>query len=165
MNNTRNIARGGLYVALTVILTYIAGIIPTSKLSLLTVISAIIPYSILTTGVKNSFIVYFAASLLSLILGFKGIAFAYLLFFGLYGFVKYYVEALDKMVIEFILKLLFFNLSMGILYFAYRALFTEAISSKLPIYLIIIGAEVVFVIYDYALTLIINYIRTKFIKK
>ncbi|MDT8718712.1 hypothetical protein IAI10_18810 [Clostridium sp. 19966] len=165
MNNTKNIARGGLYAALTVILIYISGIIPTSKLSLLTIVSAIIPYSILTTGVKNSFVVYFAASLLSLILGIKGIAFAYVIFFGLYGFVKYYVEALDKMVIEFIIKFVFFNLSMGILYFAYSSLFTDSLSTKLPIYLIIIGAEIAFIIYDYALTLIINYIRTKFIKK
>ncbi|MDP4089573.1 MAG: hypothetical protein Q8930_09930 [Bacillota bacterium] len=165
MNKTMNIARGGLLAALTVLLIYMTNIVPTSRLTLLTVASAVIPYSILTTGARNSFIVYGAASALSLLLvGFRSATVAYVIFFGLYGFVKYYVEAINKIPYEIVLKLVYFNVSLFAIYMLYSTLFTDSISDKLPIYLIIAGAQAVFFIYDYALTILISYIRKRFIK-
>lgn len=164
MNKTLNIARGGLFTALTVLIIYITGITPTSKLTLLTAASAIIPYSILTTGIRNSFVVYAASSALSIIIGFRGAALAYLIFFGLYGFVKYYVESLNKILYEILIKLVYYNISLYAIYMIYRSLFTSNFSTKLPIYVLIAGAQVAFFIYDYALTLLINYIRRRFIK-
>jgi hypothetical protein len=165
LNKSLNIARGGLLIALTVLLIYITSVAPTSKLTLLTVASAIIPYSIMTTGVKNSLIVYVAASILSFILApSKAEPAAYMLMFGLYGFVKFYVEALNKVVFEIILKLIYFNTTFFILYSLYTGLFTSAIGSELSIYLLIAGAQIAFFIYDYAMTIVINYIRKRFIK-
>ena len=165
MNKSLQIARGGLFIALTVLLIYIAGMSPTSKLTILTAASAIIPYSIMTTGIKNSFIAYIAASILSLILvGPKAEPVSYGVLFGLYGFVKYYIEALNKTVYEIFLKLIYFNLCFFILYSLYTLLFTSVISSSLPIFALIAGAQAAFFIYDYALTIIINYIRRRFIK-
>ncbi|OPJ61217.1 hypothetical protein [Clostridium oryzae] len=165
MSNAQKIARGGLYTALTVLIVYFSNILPTSKLSLLTLASAIIPFSILTTGVKNSAIVYAASAVLAFLIGAKGMALSYAVFFGLYGFVKYYVESLRKTLYEIPLKLVYFNLSIFIIYKLYSALFTAEMTSKLPVYAIIAAAEVGFVIYDYALTEIIAYIDNKFIKK
>ncbi len=164
MSRTLKIARGGLYAALTVLLLYITNILPTSKLTLLTAASAIIPYSILTTGVRNSFIVYGASSVLSLIIGLRGAAVAYIMFFGLYGFVKYYVEAMNKIPYEILIKLVYYNISLFVIYNVYTGLFTSSLDAQLPIYVLIAGAQAVFFIYDYALTILINYMRKRFIK-
>lgn len=164
MSRTLKIARGGLYAALTVLLLYITNLLPTSKLTLLTAASAIIPYSILTTGVRNSFIVYGASSVLSLIIGLRGAAVAYIMFFGLYGFVKYYVEAMNKIPYEILIKLVYYNISLFVIYNVYTGLFTSSLDEQLPIYVLIAGAQAVFFIYDYALTILINYMRKRFIK-
>lgn len=165
MNKSSNIAKGGLSLALIVILLYIASIAPSSKLTILTISSAVIPYSILTTNAKNSFIVYVAASILSLLLiGPKMETISYLLFFGLYGFLKYYIERLNKVLYEIILKVLYFNVSLAILYVLYSKLLISGVPETLPIYVILLLAQVAFFAYDYALTIIINYIRKRFIK-
>ncbi|WP_139905244.1 hypothetical protein [Clostridium thermarum] len=165
MNKSLNIARGGLLIALTVLLIYISSVSPTSKLTILTVASAMIPYSIMITGVKNSFIVYAATSILSFILtASKAEPVAYILLFGLYGFIKYYVESINKVLLEIILKLVYFNATFFILYSLYTELFTSPINIKLSIYVLIAAAQVVFFIYDYAMTVVINYIRRRFIK-
>jgi len=165
VNKSSNIARGGVSVALLVLLIYIASIAPSSKLTILTVSSAIIPYSIITTNTKNSFIVYVAASILSLILiGPKAETISYLLFFGLYGFLKYYIEKVNKPLYEIILKLVYFNVTLFILYSLYTKFFTTLISGAFPLYIMLLLAQIAFFVFDYALTIIINYMRKRFIK-
>lgn len=161
MNKTSNIAKGGLYTALTVILIYLSSMLPTNKLAIIAVASCIIPLSIITTNIKNSFAVYLSVSILSLLLGLKGSALAYILFFGLYGFVKYYVEAKRKPVLEFAIKFLFFNCSMTLAYFLFKLFAFDIPIKKFPIYLIIIALQIIFIIYDYALTLMIGFINSK----
>jgi hypothetical protein len=155
------LARGGLYTALSVILMYFSIILPTNKLSILTLVSAVIPLSIITTNLKNSILVYVASSIIALILGFKGTALAYLLFFGLYGIIKYYIERIRKLLFEIILKLAFFNLSMLILYFISKTFLNSLLITKLPIYFVIIAVQIAFILYDYALTTIIAFINKK----
>lgn len=119
----------------------------------------------MTTGVKNSAIAYIAATILSFILvGPRAETAAYGLLFGLYGFVKYYIESINKTVFELILKLVFFNITFSILYSLFTTFFSSAISSELPIYAVVAAAQVAFLLYDYALTMIISYIRRRFIK-
>lgn len=165
MNKTSNIARGGLFTALGVLFIYLSVISPTSKLYLLGVASCIVPVSILSTTLKNGFYTYLATSLLSLLLiGFKGNVLAYIIFFGLYGFVKYYIETLRKMPAEIALKLLFFNAAITVLYFLSKVFFNDLLSINISIYAAIFMLQFVFLIYDYALTLFIVYIQ-KYFKK
>lgn len=165
MNKTSNIARGGLFTALGVIFIYLSIISPTSKLYLLGVASCIIPLSILTTSLKNSFFIYLSTGLLSLLLiGPKGNVIAYIVFFGLYGFVKYYIENLRKMPIEIILKLIFFNFSIGILYMLAKVFFIGIIKTNISIYMILVMLQFVFLIFDYVLTMFIAYGQKHFKK-
>ncbi len=160
MNKTLNIARGGLFTALGVLFIYLSTISPTSKIYILGIASCIIPVSVLTTTIKNSFFVYLATSFLSLLLiGFKGSVAAYILVFGLYGFAKYYIERLRNIVYEIILKLAFFNLTAGAVYLLYKVFFAELIKVNIPIYAAVIMLQFVFIAFDYALTLFISYIN------
>ncbi|WAG69558.1 MULTISPECIES: hypothetical protein [unclassified Clostridium] len=162
---SNNIAKGGIFAALSLILLYLSSIFPTNKFFMLGIASCIIPLSILTTGIKNTIVVYSAVSLLSLfIIPSKLISIAYILIFGSYGFVKYFIEKLRSMILEIVLKLLYFNIASAILIFIYKLF----ILSKLPninIYLTIIVMEFAFIVYDYALTVFISYANKNLVMK
>ncbi|MBU5592848.1 hypothetical protein KQI89_13930 [Clostridium sp. MSJ-4] len=155
MNKSKNLAKSGILTALTLIILYIANIAPTSKLTLLTLASAIIPLGILSINVRYALGIYLASSILSLILGLKGVSITYILFFGIYGFIKYYIENLRKAPLEILVKLTFFNISLFINVYVFKFIFTSIPYIDLPYALIIIIIEISFIIFDYALTLII----------
>lgn len=156
MSKALNIAKGGLFTALTIIFLYISSIVPTSRLVFIALAASMIPISIIATDIKNSVVVYVAASLLSLLLGLRGIAFLYIVFFGLYGFVKYYVERLRKTILEFALKFLFFNVCVYLIYLIYKV-FTFGIPKvNIPLYYAIAALQVAFIVYDYAMTVLIS---------
>jgi hypothetical protein len=160
MNKTLNIARGGLFTALGVVFIYLSTISPTSKIYLLGIAACIIPLSIITTNIKNSFFIYLATSLLSiLIIGFKGSVAAYVAFFGLYGFVKYYIERLRNIYVELVVKLAFFNIAVGTLYYFYKVFFVGIPKVNMPIYVVVVMLQFVLIAFDYALTLFISYIN------
>ena len=116
------------------------------------------------TGVKNTIVVYSAVSLLSLfIIPSKLISIAYILIFGSYGFVKYFVEKLRNMPLEFVLKLLYFNISSAIIIFIYKLLLLKI--PNINIYLLILFMEFGFLVYDYALTIFIAYANKNLLKK
>ncbi|MHC6181233.1 hypothetical protein ACYUJ6_15500 [Clostridium sp. JNZ X4-2] len=158
-NTASNIAKGGLLTTIGVILVYISGIVPLNKGSLLVLSSLLIPLGVLITDLKNAFTIYAATSILSLLIcGLKMAVISYIIFFGLYGLVKYYIEKLGKLPFEIILKLIFFNLCIALLFLIYSLFFPELLKIKFPLYIVIIGVQIVFLIYDYLLTLFINYI-------
>lgn len=163
MTKSNKIARGGVYSSLTVLLLYICNIAPTNKITLLAIASAIIPLSILTLGVKYTLVVYVSSGLLAIILGLNTVAINYILLFGLYGFAKYYIESIRKPLFEIILKLLFFLCSAILLYVAY-SLLGIPLNLTLNIFILALLYVVFAFIYDYALTIIINFISTKFKK-
>lgn len=169
MHKTSNITRGGLFAALSLIFIYLSSIAPTNKLALLTLASFIIISSILIMGIKSSFILYIAVSMLSLfLLSSKGIAIVYLMFFGAYGFIKYYIEKLNKLPLEILLKLLFFNSSLGILFLLYDTLFVNLVDlSKIrfSLYIVILALQVAFLVYDYVLTVFVSYFNNKLYDK
>lgn len=160
MEKTYNVTRGGLYTALTVAFLYMSIIAPTSKLFLLGCASCIIPLSIVTTGLKTSFGVYIASSLLSVIFfSFKASIVSYIIFFGIYGFIKFFIEKTRKLPIEIILKLLFFNLCFFITYFVYSNLFFKFPKINIPLKYAVFMFQFIFLIYDYAITLFIEYLH------
>lgn len=172
MFKTSNITRGGLFAALSLIFIYLASIVPTNKLALLTLSSFIIISSILIIGLKSSFLLYISVSILSFfLLTSKGIAIIYLIFFGAYGFIKYYIERLSILPIEITLKVLFFNSCLGILFFLYDAFLVNLVDLskiRLSLYIVWFLLQIAFFIYDYVLTLFVAYFNTnlkiKFVK-
>ncbi|MGH4137221.1 hypothetical protein [Clostridium sp.] len=161
---SNNIAKGGIFAALSLILLYLSSVFPTNRLFILVIASCIIPLSILLTGIKNTVIVYGAVSMLSLfIIPSKLIAISYILIFGSYGFVKYFIEKLRNIPIEFVLKLLYFNMSSAIIIFIYKLLLLKI--PNVNIYLLIFFMEFSFLVYDYTLTIFIVYANNNLLKK
>ncbi len=164
-SNTSYIAKGGLLTTIGVVLVYLSGIVPLNKTYLLALSSFVIPLAVIITNKKTAFIIYISTALLSLLIcGLKSTVLSYVAFFGLYGLVKYHIEKLKKLPVEIILKLLFFNFCLLVLFLLYSLFFPGLLKIKFNLYLIIIGIQIIFLIYDYLLTLFINY-TNKYILK
>ena len=160
---SRYIAESGLLVALTLVILYATSVIPISTLSILTVASCLIPISIIRTSIKNTILVYAASSVLSFFLFPTNIALYYTLFFGVYGIIKYFIEKAKNIPLEILLKLISFNILLAIIYFITKS-FLVVISPDLPLWILWLGTQIVFLVYDYALTLAISYFLKKFNK-
>lgn len=164
-SRTLFMAKGGIITALGVIVIYLSNIIPGNKLFLLSIASCLIPIAVITTSLKNSFIVYISTLILAFLMsGLTTAVIAYALFFGIYGIIKYYIEKIGKLPIEFLLKLVFFNICFFISYNILKLFLPSSLNFKLSIYIFIIGAELVFVFYDYFLTAMIAFINKRLIK-
>ena len=160
---SKYIAESGLLVSLTLVILYATSIIPISKLSILTVASCLIPISIIRTSIKNTILVYIASSILSFFLVPTNIAIYYTLFFGIYGIIKYFIEKFKNIFIELIIKLIAFNLLLGIGYLITKS-FLGIISPKFSFWILWIIAQGAFLVYDYALTLAISFFLNRFHK-
>lgn len=164
-SNASNIAKGGIITALGVICVYAGNFFPINKTFILIIASALIPLTVISADIITSIMVYFATTLLSILLsGFNIAVLAYALFFGIYGILKYYIERIRKISFEIIIKFVFFNLSLLIFSLIIKSVFISSIKLKYSIYIFIILCEISFWIYDYALTIFISYLA-KHIKK
>lgn len=159
-------------VALTSVILYSTSLIPISTIAILTVASAIIPVCIIRSDVKTATFVYFASSLLAFFLVPINISIMYILFFGIYGIIKYYIERINKITLENILKLIFFNIVFIIGFIIMQTVlgvniiaglqevvgrFIESSVNVISIIILWVVAQPVFLAYDYAMTLIISF--------
>jgi len=85
----------------------------------------------------------------------------YIIFFGIYAIVKYYIEKLNNLAVEYVLKYVYFNAVLIISYVAVKFIFIRSLNLKYPWIVIILALEVAFLIFDYVYTLFIQYYRTK----
>jgi hypothetical protein len=158
----KTIALGGILGALAVICLLLADILPASKISLYALSSFFISVIIIEMGVRAGWIFYAATSLLGFVVVPDRISILpYVLFFGAYGIIKFYIEKLDRIVIEYILKLIFFNACAGIMLFAAGSLLDAGPVIAFSWWWLVIAGEIIFLVYDIVYTLFINYYRNK----
>lgn len=157
------IARGGMLTALGVFFIYLSSILPTSRMFLEGLTSCLILASIILMGTKNSVAVYAATAVLSfLVCGIRLATISYVLVFGLYGFVKYYIEGLDKIVLEYVIKLVYCNICLAVLFAIYKLFMPNLFDIKAAMYIIAIAAQFIFLIYDYLLSAFVTYFRKRY---
>lgn len=161
---TKDVALGGVLLALSLATLFIASFIPGVELSLFALSSFYIIIMVIRTSAKGGWIFYAASFLLAFLLIPNKIALIpYGMFFGIYGLIKYYIERIEKQTAEVLLKLLFFNGSWGISFYIFKDVFLGNI--KLPDYspaVLVIGIQVLFLFYDYILTLLIGFYQKRF---
>jgi hypothetical protein len=161
-SNTKRIALNGILLALSVIILIIASVVPTSRLSLFALSSFFTAVIVTEFGTKNGCVFYISSSLLAVILiPEKAEILPYVIFFGIYGLIKYYIERLDKIILEYFLKLVYFNISLAVVALLIKQFFLDNIKLDFPWWAVIIVLEVVFIIYDYVYTLFIQYYKDK----
>ncbi|MDO5780364.1 MAG: hypothetical protein Q4Q02_07555 [Clostridium sp.] len=168
----KDIALGGILVALTTIVLYSTSIIPISTLAILTIASSLIPVCIIRSNIQTSIFVYISSSLIAFFLVPINISFLYFMFFGVYGIIKYFIERIRKEKLEIALKLVFFNIAFIIGFIIMQNIlginiiaglevlvsrFFDTSSKTISSIILWMVAQPVFLIYDYAMTMIITF--------
>ena len=111
---------------------------------------------------KTTLLVYIGSSVLAyFIIPDKTLCLFYVLIFGPYGIIKFFIEQKRNTPIEIILKLVYFNVIIFISFLLYKQLFMPTMELQYPLIIMFIGGNVAFFIFDYVLTVFINSIRTK----
>ena len=151
-------------IALGITILYISTIIPINTIAIMTLASSLIPITIIKSDMKTAISVYICTTIIGFFLVPINFILLYGCFFGVYGIVKFFLEKINQIVIEYILKLLFFNAILFVLIFLAKISFSF-ISSSIPTVIIILAAELVFILYDYSLSIIITYYIEKMHKK
>lgn len=162
--NSKRITTNAFLIALTIIILYLNLILPISTISILTLASFIIPITLIRNSIKDAFLVYISSSIISFFLLPLNIVLLYIGFFGIYGIVKYFIEKINNITLEIILKLAFFNFILIIGFLIFKS-FLPINSIKIPIWLFIVLSQIIFLIFDYALTLLISFYLEKLHKK
>ncbi len=159
---SKEIAYLGVLLALNQIFIFLSSIVKTNTLALFSLAALMVGIVIVEFGVKNGVLFYIASSILGFFLTTSKVEIVtYILFFGLYSIVKYAVEKTafqmrSAKLFEMATKLLFFNLIALSIYFILKGF----VNIRLYWWLIII-AELAFIAYDYAFSILINYYITK----
>jgi hypothetical protein len=162
--NSKNISTAGMMIAIGIVILYISTVIQINTIAILTVASSLIPITIIKSNMKTAISVYICTTIISLFLVPINLLLLYGCFFGIYGIIKFFIEKLKNRIIEIILKLAYFNITIFVLVYILQIAIGPAYET-LPIYLIIASSELLFLLYDYSLTLIISYYINKIDKK
>ncbi|HYE81295.1 MAG TPA: hypothetical protein VEG39_03905 [Clostridia bacterium] len=164
---SRKIAFTGIFTSVAVILLYLSAIMPTGKLTLYFLASLPVALTVIEFGAVAGISVYFATCILSALIAgnILGIV-PFVLFFGHYPILKFFIEKGRRAVAEVILKLAVFNISGLLWYLLFENLFIEALPSLITgssVLLVgfIVVLQPVFFIYDYMFSRLLFYYHSK----
>ncbi|MCC0674293.1 hypothetical protein IC216_20095 [Clostridioides sp. ES-S-0145-01] len=151
------VAYGGVLLALNVILLTLTNIIPVNTLFIMGLASLLVSIVIMEWGFKSGIAFYIGSVALGfIVMASKSQWIVYSLTFGIYGIVKYFIEKDRSIYIEYLMKVLFANIMIVILYFILRTIV------YIPINIIIVASfEVAFIIYDYVYSSFIDYYNNR----
>ncbi|WP_099189831.1 hypothetical protein [Tepidibacter mesophilus] len=156
---SRKISFLGMLLGINQIMLFFSSIIPGNRLFFLGISSLPVALVIIEFGLKSGIMFYIASALLSFIIIFdKVYLIPYILFFGLYGVIKYLIEKDRNLVFEYTLKLISFNIILTIGYFIVRYLIFAKFNMNVVAFIL---AQVIFLVYDYAYGLFISYYYNK----
>ncbi len=160
----RRLAFSSIAMALTVVCLFGASTLPTGRVALMAITSVFGALIISEYGVKDGWIHYIGVSILSLLLiPKKMMVLIYILFLGYYPVIKLYIERLNRRWLEWIIKIVVFNVILVTAYTIFKLFlmpyFNSAIVSIVITYLnfVIFALEIIFILYDYILSYIITY--------
>ncbi len=157
MRNSGKIALGGLISALCLVCMFLTGLIPFATIALPAIAGVLLIVVVIELGKRWALLVYAAVSLLSILLTADMEAkLLFILFFGYYPILKAVVEKMSNRLLQWTCKLAVFNAAAIGAYLLAVFVFSlpvqlELFGVSIPLVLLLAG-NVVFVIYDYAVT-------------
>lgn len=167
--NIKRLTVCAMLVALGIVFLGIGALLEVLDISMAVIASFCVIIAVIEYGKSAPWMVFAGISLLSfLIIPNKLPAVFFTLFFGFYPILKETLEKKNKLLC-WVLKEIIFNVCLAVIIAVYFWLFFQGISLKIPLpWLIVIAVllcEVVFVIYDIALTRMISFYILKLRKK
>ncbi|MBQ8869260.1 MAG: hypothetical protein IJ027_06065 [Oscillospiraceae bacterium] len=173
MKASYKIALGAVFMALSTIFMLATSVFPFASFAFPAIAGALLIVINLEIGRKWALLVYAGVSLLSLFVSSDHTAvISFIVFFGYYPVIKGVIEKCRKRWLEWILKLLLFNAAilvgvlLTILLFGLDILLAEYSEfGKIGLGLFVLACEVVFVVFDVALTRLITLLIYKVMPK
>lgn len=174
---TKKISIASIMTSLSLVCLFGSAYIPTGKIALMALTSMCMLATVSSCGVHFSWLQFIATSLLALLLiPAKGQVFLYIAILGYYPILKLHIESLDNLRLEWLIKMIYFNALLIVIYFLLRfvlltyislgAIFDFILANTL---LVVFISEAVFVLYDYFLSFFAKYynqiIKNKIEKK
>jgi len=157
---SKKIAYGGILLSVNAIILMLVNVIPINTIFILGIASLPISVYIMMYGPIAGLSYYISLTIVSfLVISNKAQWILYILTFGLYGLVKYIIEKDRHFIIEYLLKVLFANIMMGILYFITKQIIYININL-----LTIIIFYFIFLVYDYMYSRFIDYFSSRYLR-
>ncbi|NLY18498.1 MAG: hypothetical protein GX045_06040 [Clostridiaceae bacterium] len=154
LNNTRKIAIAGILTSLGTVALILENIVPTGKLGFYVFAGFLLSVIIMECGLTYGWISFGATSLTAFILvPEKTAVIPFVLFFGIYSIIKNYIERINRIIVELILKFGFFNLSLYFMWSIARHFIPETLFRNFPVIVLIILLQLVFFVFDWIFTL------------
>lgn len=161
-SKSKKIALGAIVTLLSTVSLYISSVLPTNRLFFFALSSFFLAAIIIEDNIKFAVLVYLSSSILSFIVVPNKIAvLPYIIFFGYYAIVKSLIEKINILLVELLIKLMLFNLSIFITYSIFSKALLGEILIKLPVWAIFLLMQLAFVIYDYSFSLCIYFYRNR----
>lgn len=144
----------GILAALSLLFLGIACVLPSGRLGFAAVAGIFPACAVMAGGLPFGFFCWAAAGVLGvLLLPDKWTAVLYLIALGLYPVVKSAIERLRKLPAEWLLKLLFFNGVLTVLWVPFRSFFLPGLPEFVHVgWVLYVVGNVIFVIYDIGLS-------------
>ena len=154
---------------MALVIQLLASLIPSGWTALAAVAGLAVAVAVSSAGYVSAILCYVVSGLLALILiPAKHVAILYVSLFGIYPLLKSLFERLKWRVLEYVLKLAFFNLVLGLLYLlGYQLFFQSTVAAWsyplpfLPV-LCVVGS-VIFLAYDYAFSKVMALLQARVI--
>ncbi len=160
------VALGGVMAALALVLIYLASVIPTAQIGVAAV-AGLCPLVVVVAGsFPAGFLSYAASGILALLLvPSKSCAVMYAILLGLYPVLKGLIERLHNIVLELLIKLVYFNIVMTVMWFVFAAMILPMLPELLnvAVWFYIVG-NIVFLIYDYGVSKLITAFGPRIVK-
>jgi len=163
----KKLSVASLLTALSVVSLFVASVWPVriAMTALASVLTAVI---VMECNHKYAWLSYLAVSIIAfLMIPKKSVVYVYIAFLGYYPIIKLYIERLDRLLHEWIIKILFFSGMQVLAYFGLVTFFMSAINSGITdlifknLALVVATLEVLFVVYDLALSYFIGFYNTR----
>ncbi len=165
MKKTGYLTFGAVMSALAVV-TMLVSYFPTLTYAVPAMAGMFIMVVVIELGVKWAIISYFAAAVLSLLIAEPEAALFFVFLFGHYPIIKVALEKVKPKAVGFILKLLVFNAAtVSVYYVLTEALGISMFEAEVGRYLVLavlVLANVVFVVYDFAILRVSQWYMIKF---
>ena len=143
--------------ALSLVFLYFAIIVPTGRLAVYFLSSVFIAALVMENELGLAVLSYVVTSLLAMLLvGLIPALIPYLLLFGHYGIGKALFERMHNKAFSFLGKFAYFNVFLLLTYLLAKDVLLAAAGITLPVWLLWLLAQVVFVVYDTLFTVIIT---------
>lgn len=157
-------ALGGVMAAGSLAVLWLACAAPSGRIGLTAAAGLFPMVATLYAGRAAGYLCWAAAALLGLVLlPDKGVALLFLTFLGLYPVVKGRIETIDRLTVEWGLKLCWFNLTLTLFWFVLQELFLPEAPEWLAgsTLLLYLGGSLIFVVYDIGLSRLVTLLRAR----